>query len=222
MKRVVFGVIVALVFCWGVSLASPESGTVRGTVVDEQGKPVAGAEVTARQLATDQTNQRSATTDANGHFQIARLAWGKYSVGAQKADSGYPDMSLTFYSDQPSAASIDLSSSKPSATLNLALKVKAAALSGIIVDAVSNDPIRATFLLRRVDHPENILTIEVQSAFHILMPPDSDVKIEVSAPGYKTWYSPGTYDWTRTAPLHFKGTDTMKLDIQLDRERAES
>jgi Carboxypeptidase regulatory-like domain len=223
MRRTAFAVIVAVAVCWGIVLATPSTGTVRGTVLDEQGKPLAGAQVTARQLDyTDQMNPRSATTDATGHFEISGLAWGKYAVGAQKEDAGYPDMTLAFYSDQPASASADLNPSNATAEVKLELKVKGAVFSGIIVDSVSNDPIRATFLLRRVDHPENFLTIDEQSTFHILMPADADVKVEVSAPGYKTWYSPGTYDWTRGAPLHFKGTDTMKLDIQMDRERAES
>jgi len=218
MKRAVFAIIAVVVVSWGAVLASQESGSIRGTVLDEHGKAVSGAQVTARQTDVDESGEHSAITAADGRFEISKLPWGKYKVGAQKEEAGYPDMNQPFYSDQAEHAPISLSPSTPNSDLKLTLKGGTAVLTGIVTDAVSNDPIRATFLLRRADHPENMLTVDVQSAYKILVPSNADIKLEVSAPGYKTWYYPGTIDWTKATPLRIKATEPMKVDVQMDRE----
>ncbi|MBL8187056.1 MAG: carboxypeptidase regulatory-like domain-containing protein [Acidobacteria bacterium] len=61
--------------------ADVTSATVRGTVTDQQGAAVAGATVTARNIAQGTT--RSDTTNADGEFQILALRPGLYEISVQ-------------------------------------------------------------------------------------------------------------------------------------------
>lgn len=213
------GTAMVAALCWLAAFAAPQTGSVRGRVVDENGKPVGDAKVTTTPVDAPGQPEKSTRTDAQGYFVIAGLPWGKYKVGAEKPEVGYPDMSLTFYSDIAEPAPILLTPATPEAHEDFTLRVKAGVLTGIVTDAVSNDPVPATFLLRRADHPEKLLFVEAASHYRILVPSDTDVKLEVAAPGYETWYYPGTMDWKESSPLRIRGTGQIQLDIQLDRDQ---
>jgi hypothetical protein len=71
----------AVLFCVSVPTylaAQAGSGTLSGTVVDEQGAAVPGANVTATELATGAT--RTAASNAEGVFRLAGLPAGRYTV----------------------------------------------------------------------------------------------------------------------------------------------
>lgn len=72
---------------WAVPAAAQDvtAGSLSGTVVDESGKPVAGATVT---MVSDRGATRTEITTTAGTFETSRLAIGTYSVTV-KAD-GYP------------------------------------------------------------------------------------------------------------------------------------
>jgi uncharacterized GH25 family protein len=55
-------------------------GTLSGTVVDEQGKPVADASVTIQ--TSDGLRPHATHTDSNGHFEFTRFEAGQYDVRA--------------------------------------------------------------------------------------------------------------------------------------------
>lgn len=85
-------VLVTMVLLAGRSLAQqpsttdtresePPNGSIRGTVVNENGQPMAGASVMAR-LNSLTSSMRSVTTDNEGNFQVANLDRGLYSVSA--------------------------------------------------------------------------------------------------------------------------------------------
>ena len=159
MSRVVICASVLALFSGLAVLASPGTGSIQGTVVDRHGKPVRDARVIASLLGAPEPDEKSARTDANGRFVVPDLPWGKYRVGAEKPEEGYPNMSLTFYSNGPEPAPVSLNPAKPQANLHLTIKSKAGVLSGTVSDAVSNDPVRATFLLRRADQPLSLIHI---------------------------------------------------------------
>jgi hypothetical protein len=69
----------ALLVAWGAPLVAQEtSGTISGTVLDEQGALVPGASVTVINERTRAV--RSAVSDARGAFQVAALPPGSYTV----------------------------------------------------------------------------------------------------------------------------------------------
>jgi len=73
-----------LIALFAVSIPAQDitSGSIQGTVVDEQGAVVPGAVVEARNTATNFT--RSFTTDASGRFTLLSLQPGRYTVSITK------------------------------------------------------------------------------------------------------------------------------------------
>jgi hypothetical protein len=59
-------------------------GVLQGTVTDEKGTPIVGAEVTVR--SNEQGYQTTTVTDSNGTFQATALATGTYTVIVRRAD----------------------------------------------------------------------------------------------------------------------------------------
>jgi uncharacterized GH25 family protein len=55
-------------------------GTIEGTVLDPQGKPVTNASVTIQ--TSYGTHPHATHTDANGHFEFARWTAGQYDLRA--------------------------------------------------------------------------------------------------------------------------------------------
>jgi outer membrane receptor protein involved in Fe transport len=68
----------ALVMATWLSAAGQSTATLKGTVTDEKGSVVPGAQVTARNQATEL--ERTSQTDTDGNFQIAALPVGTYTV----------------------------------------------------------------------------------------------------------------------------------------------
>ena len=74
----------------GIDAALQHGGTITGTVTDAStGQPVAGLPVYA--YVSGEFETTSATTDANGHYQLTGLATGSYEVGFGAYGSGGPD-----------------------------------------------------------------------------------------------------------------------------------
>src|SRR5437764_11373072 len=63
--------------------AQTDTGAIRGTVTDEQGKAVAGAQVTIRNAET--AYSRSATSDVNGSYGFQSLPVGRYILRVASA-----------------------------------------------------------------------------------------------------------------------------------------
>src|SRR6185295_7842672 len=70
--------VIVLMDCPQVSAQSTTEGAIGGLVIDPSGAIVPGATATARNIATNSTGE--AVTDANGRFQVIRLAPGTYAV----------------------------------------------------------------------------------------------------------------------------------------------
>src|ERR1700738_3668545 len=69
--------VVALVLCTSLSArAQVTTAAIRGTVSDEQGGAVAGAEVTATNVATNYS--RTVTTASDGAYNFSDLPLGSY------------------------------------------------------------------------------------------------------------------------------------------------
>jgi hypothetical protein len=54
--------------------------------------------------------------------------------------------------------------------------------------------------------------------YRVLLPPNTDILIEVSAPDYKTFYYGGTSDSLQRSPIRLESGQEPKLDIRLDPE----
>ena len=186
-----------------------ETGSIRGVVVDSGGVPISGAKVNASPLGGWKIVRfvRFVETDEQGHFLIDRLQLGKYAVFGMKEEAQYPNMSSSFYSDNvfPSAV---LTPSVPAAEVRVQLGPKGAVLTGQITSAKNGLPLTdAGFKLTRAAAPNEWLSTSVRPEYSVLIPSNTDVLLEVSAPGFETW-NPGH-------PLRLSPGAELRLDISL-------
>jgi hypothetical protein len=177
--------------------------------VDETGVPVVGAHVNADPAETrpGRVAIRSSDTDAEGRFVVNRLAFGKYKVFAKKEEAGYRDMSWSFYSNEV-FPTVTLTPSAPAATLKIQVGRKSAVLTGSVTNAVTGAPINAGFKLARASSLEKWISTSMAPRYRVLLPPGTDVLVEVSAAGFKTW--------TLCSPLRLPAGAQMHLDIPLE------
>ena len=77
-----FGICIVLLLLRISPAAAQISGSIGGTVSDESGAAVSGAQVIARN--TETTAERDATTDSTGHYQFSSLPLGPYELRATK------------------------------------------------------------------------------------------------------------------------------------------
>lgn len=193
----------------GTALIAQDTGSIRGTVVDEIGIPIAAAKVNATSLNGRPMAKfiRYVETDGQGHFLIDRLEWGKYGVFAMKEESAYPDMGASLYSNDvfPTAAITPWS---PVAELRIQLGPKAGIVAGSLTNASNGAPLNAGFKLTRASAPDKWLSTSTPPDYRVLVPSGTAVLVEVSAPGFKTW-TPGH-------PLLLEPGAEMHLDIPLE------
>ncbi|MGC2512379.1 MAG: carboxypeptidase-like regulatory domain-containing protein, partial [Acidobacteriaceae bacterium] len=69
-----------LFFCTSIAVAQTITGSIRGTVTDPSGAVVAGANVTATNVATGVTSQTVTNHDGLYNFQFLNL--GNYTISA--------------------------------------------------------------------------------------------------------------------------------------------
>ena len=193
----------------------PPVGSIHGVVVNELGQPVIAAKVFADLLDGLQHAKAliSAETDNEGKFTVDRLEWGPYRIDAQKESEGYPDTSFDFYSEGRTFTA-SVSPGKPVANIRVVIGPKAGVISGSIADAITGAPVNATFNMRRVRSPNMFIGTSVPPQFRVLIPPRTEVLVEVHAPGYNVWYYPGSS--SQSAPLRLQSSETVTLDVKLD------
>jgi hypothetical protein len=200
--------------------ADENEGVIQGTLIYEDGKPVKDATVHAEPLDRAMTGiVPYATTDKNGHFVVAHLLLGKYAVGGEKPDEGYPNMTIPFYSDFK-FDTVVVSSRNPVANVRVHLGPKAGILVGTVVDSLTSAPLNPCVEFRRAKAPRNFLsgTGLVNAKYRVLVPSDTGLFMKVWYGGHKSWYYPGTTQKTQSRALNLKPGEVMTIDIRLERD----
>jgi hypothetical protein len=94
---VVPGLIALVVLAWNAYVFTHNHGIVEGTVVDQAGKPVAGATVALWTYNfTTYEEKQHATTDAEGVFRFASNPSHRIQVSAEKPGVGRSPRELIF------------------------------------------------------------------------------------------------------------------------------
>lgn len=195
-------------FCL-VASARAGTGSILGTVIDERGSPVAGVEVTARPTGHPLLTLISlAYSDAQGHFSISKLGWGKYRICTSKLASGYPNTAFSSFYHKVYVPEVTLTPAAPSVEVRVRLGAKAGILSGITQDAVTGAPVNATIKLIRADSPGDWLSTSQPPNYRVLLPIGSAVLVHISGEGYKTWRS--------VKPLVLSSGQERHLDVALE------
>jgi hypothetical protein len=194
-------------------------GSISGTVLDEKGAPVVKAQVRVEPLDSRPMAMpvRMVETDKDGHFTMNSLALASYKLFAVKESAGYPNTSFAFYSNHM-FPTVTLTAGLPKADITLKVGPPSGVILGTVASAVTSEPVSATFLLRRVSDPDNWISFSQRADYRALVPASVAVFVEVSAPGYKTWFYGGPTDTLKRPPIQLESAKEMKLDIRLEPE----
>ena len=85
----------AFVLCAALSVQAQEAASLRGTIRDVEGKPLAGVNIQLR--AQDVAPTQTAHTDLQGAYSFAALRGGTYALRAEKAGYSGAEMSALFF-----------------------------------------------------------------------------------------------------------------------------
>lgn len=205
-------------FCFA-ACADEQPGIINGTVVNEKGQPVGAATVSIDPLDGGPRSApvREVQTESNGRFSMDDLKFGTYKLFAMKESAGYPNTAFAFYSNNIFSTAT-LTPTTPVIDVVLKVGPPAGVFTGYVTDAVTHQPVRAAFLLRRVADPGNWISLSQQPHFRVLLPALTPISVEVFAPGYRTYYYAGAADALNRPPLKLDSGEEKKNDFQLEPE----
>ena len=189
---------------------SPD-GEIRGSVTDQDGKPVPAAMVFAvpQDLALDSITPRSVKTDKDGKFVFrGRFRPGTYTIYSRKEEEGYPDPSDSFYANSKAETEVHLTADQPSATIRVPLGEKAGVLEGRIIDVNTGAAVQAELVFYDQNGNKHFLT--VKGEYRALLPPGKDVSLMVMSPRYRSRVA--------VARLQLEPGQQMHMDIPLAKE----
>jgi hypothetical protein len=192
------------------------AGVIRGTVVDEEGRPLKGAKVHVEDRRFIlHTALRFYETDADGRFQIGHLPWGSYSILAGKEDDGYPDTKFAFYGNLK-VPKVLLTPSSAIQNVTIHLEPKAGIVDvNSVVSAATWESIKAASVTLRRDENTNFFITASPTMTRLLVPSGVKISIEIRAVGYEDWYYPGYADASRSVPVTLGPGEVLMLDIKL-------
>ncbi|HSE23426.1 MAG TPA: carboxypeptidase-like regulatory domain-containing protein, partial [Pyrinomonadaceae bacterium] len=70
-----------------------EEGSLAGTLLDPDSKPVSGALITVSRRSTNPLAKYTSYTDGRGRFYFSQIAVGKYDIGVESSDPWLKDTS---------------------------------------------------------------------------------------------------------------------------------
>lgn len=203
---------------YGQAVSSPQThrGVIEGTVLNEKGQPVAQAKAYALTTGFTIGAMRFVETDSNGHFRLDRMDWGSYHVFAKKISAGYPDIAFNFYAAH--AVEATLSPSTPVAEVVVHVGPPCGILKiTSVTDAVTAAPISGYGVtLRWASDAHRIIGGSFSGP--ILIPPNVDVLVEVSANGYESW--PTDEEEKESGRIHLTSGQVLNLRVVLHRSAA--
>jgi hypothetical protein len=169
--------------------AGPATGRVTGVVENAQGRPLAGASVTARPAWGVMVGYllRFVRTDRNGRFSVDGLRYGRYQIYAGKPAGGYPGTwDWTAYSLAP-VPRVTLSLRAPVARVRVIIGPRAGEVAGRIVDPTGVPLPSARFHLALASDPANWIETSLSSPFRVAVPSRRPIILTVTRPGYLPW-----------------------------------
>ncbi len=169
-------------------------GAIQGRVVNELGKPLPGAKVYVDPIDAKYApvgKLRFVTTNDEGDFVVGDVAPGGNLVCASKEEAFYPDTcAAALAADLGALPRVRVEEGKLTRGITVPLS-KGGKLTGTILDSQSGRPlINSRIRLSRNDDPRLYVSAgpDEQARFEFVIP-SKPFKIEISAPGYKTWNS---------------------------------
>jgi hypothetical protein len=209
--------------------ALAQNGVIQGTAVDEKGNVVPDAQVNCYDLDPSKNvvevqsgAPASVTTDKDGRFLIEHvMAAHRYGIVAQKAEAGYPDMSIGFYNPTGKLQTATARAKGQASDVTVRMGPKATRLEWDVKDVTTGEPIKGiNYAMHRMDgggESAGLAAVggSAPGRYNWLIPSDIPVTIEFSAPGYQTWYYPGTTNKIAKTFMATAPGQATKLDVFL-------
>lgn len=196
------------------------AGTIRGTVVDENGAPVPHMTVEISPIGMAWSGGiPQAVTDDQGRFvkevvgpitSEGRVSGQRWALYPHQERDYYPHLTKFYETAANRAQEVELTPQKPEAQVELRLGLKAGALTGHATDAQTGAPLHPEFEFEWASDASKRMGKRTSDPFRILLPSNTAIKMTVSSEGYKTWSYPGT--------ISIGPGQDMPLDIKLEPE----
>jgi hypothetical protein len=164
-------------------------GSVQGTVLDENGRPLGGATVFARP-EQDMFKEIRATSDAKGNFVLADVPVGGVYVDAFKESDGYPYNAFAFYKPI-GETTLKVKVEPLMQTQDIAIKLgpKAATLHLEITPADGGPLFTGAELEFTRDDIPSPYSVRARPHHTMFVPSFVPFRFSATVPGYKQWNS---------------------------------
>lgn len=211
----------AVYLVFGLALSSvaqiPDTGSICGTVLDENGQPAKDILITAIYLGAHSGIYPASRSDNSGHYCLVNVPYGENAPAADDPKHGYPNPQYGFYASEiakKEAINVaHLSAEHPQATIDFRIPYRAAFLTIHLIDAITGKPQSALFYKLRVKtDPQRRYMYGSQGVTDaLLLPPNENVLLKVSAPGYREW----PYDGSPGYVLNLLAGEHKTIDVAL-------
>jgi len=212
---------VFLVACFlvgSIAWSSPVKGRILVKVTDQVGNPIAGATV-AFNAPPGRLLLYSAPeceTDSSGECSRSDLLIDTYYVTAMKISEGYPDLTFNLYGRKRKPVMVELTSETPNSNVSFVLGPKCGVLTITAIDDATGAPVpNPRITIGNPSEPGTLLSTGQAPGSRILIPPDEDITVEVSAEGHKPWRMETQPGATHTNALRLRSEESRQFTARL-------
>ena len=200
------------------AVAQVRDGSIRGTVVADDGSVVADAHVYAEVMQGSKIlTVLNANMDDFGIFLLSGLGAGEYRVYADKEEAGYLSTRPDIFSSEP-YLTVVLTQETPTAATVIRFHPKAGVITGWVRDSATGKRIAAHLSLAPMsDGGWSTTDTNARFKFRLMIPADTAVKFGACAEGYKIWSYADPSNPSRPVPLQLRPGAELKIDINLER-----
>jgi|HubBroStandDraft_1064217.scaffolds.fasta_scaffold06011_3 hypothetical protein len=197
------------------SIRAAHPGSIVGTVVDEDGKPVLGPEVSYSVWTEGgEVKGTSSSNNPNGEFELTQLPLGKVELNVAAALSGYG-----LNDASPYKQTVVLTEANPIARVRVKVGPKPAMLALSVTDRTSGKAIDG-FMIRIIkdsgsfDAGTGYFAPAPEGGREVPVSPLSDFLLEVTAKGYKSWFYSNPAD-PSDPTLHLESGERKAVQVTM-------
>ncbi len=196
---------------------------IRGVLIGQDGQPAKKITVAARWMCPTicRISEGHAVTDQNGEFRFNHIGVGKYAVFADDKEGGYGYGASSIADDPRDTGVAEISLEHPDAELRLFLPPQAGFLDVRLTDQSTATEISTVTVSVAANSNANRFQTTYDRSncelfghnlCYVLIPPDTQVTVRVSSPGYEGW--DGKNDTTERT-LRLASGDRVTWEVQL-------